>query len=46
MGHSQWSSKRKINSNTGVSEETTNISNNLVLHLKFFKKEKPRVSRR
>ena len=49
MGRSKSSSKREVHSNTILPQETTNISNNLTLHLKELEKEeqtKPRVSRR
>ena len=49
MGCSKRSSKREVYSNTVLPQETTNISNNLTLHLKELEKEeqtKPKVSRR
>ena len=39
MIHSKSSSKREINSDTGLLQETTNISNNLTLYLKEQEKE-------
>ena len=49
MGCSKRSSKREIDSNTILPQETRNISNNLNLHLKQLEKEEqktPKVSRR
>ena len=49
MGCSKSSSKRKVYSNTSLSQETRKISNNLTLHLKELEKEeqtKPKISRR
>ena len=48
MGHYKSSAKRKVHSNTGIPQETSQI-NNLTLHLKQLEKEEmqnPRVSRR
>ena len=43
MGYSKSGSKRKINSNTGLPQETTKSSNNLtLLHLKELEKEEQR----
>ena len=39
MGCSKSSSKREVHSNTILPQETTNISNNLTLHLKELEKE-------
>ena len=49
MGCSKSSSKRGVNSNKTLPQETRNISNNLTLHLKQLEKEgqkNPKVSRR
>ena len=49
MGHSKRSSKREVDSNTILPQETRKISNNLTLHLKQLEKEeqaKPKISRR
>ena len=49
MGCSKNSSKREVNNNTILPQETRNISNNLTLHLKQLEKEEqtePKVSRR
>ena len=48
MGHYKSSAKRKVQSITGLHQETSQI-NNLALHLKQLEKEEmknPRVSRR
>ena len=48
MGHCKSSAKGKVHSNTGITQETSQI-NNLILHLKQLEKEEmknPRVSRR
>ena len=48
MGHGKSSPKRKVHSNTGTPQETSQI-NNLTLHLKQLEKEEmknPKVSRR
>ena len=48
MGHYKSSAKRKVHSNTGITQETSHI-NNLTLYLKQLEKEEmknPRVSRR
>ena len=39
MGCSKNSSKREVDSNTILPQETRNISNNLTLHLKQLEKE-------
>ena len=47
MGYSKSSSKRKIHSDTDLTQEARNISNNLTLHLKELHKEEqmnPKVS--
>ena len=48
MGHYKSSAKRKVHSNTGIRQETSQI-NNLTLHLKQLEKEEmenPRVRRK
>ena len=48
MGHYKSSAKRKVHSNTGIPQETSQI-NNLTLHLKQLEKEdmkNPRVNQR
>ena len=48
MGHYKSIAKRKVHSNTVITQETSHI-NNLTLHLKQLEKEEmenPRVSRR
>ena len=48
MGHDKSSAKRKVHSNTGIRQETSQI-NNLTLHLKQLEEEEsknPMVSRR
>ena len=49
MGCSKSSSKREVDSNTILPQETRKVSNNLTLHLKQLEKEeqiKPKVSRK
>ena len=49
MGFSKSSAKRKVHSNTSLTQETGEKKNNLTLHLKQLEKEEmenPRVSRR